>query len=143
MQLGKYLSAAAVLWACWGEAQAQSQIAVVVSPSTNVSSITREQVTSIFLGRTQNLPGGAGRALPVDQTNEALREQFSNKVVGKTSAQMKAVWSRLIFSGAAAPPKEVSDSAAVKAYLASHPGAIGYIEAAAVDASVKVVLTVD
>ena len=36
-------------------------------------------------------------------------------------------------------PKEVADSAAVKAAVAANPKAIGYIDKSAVDATVKVV----
>jgi ABC-type phosphate transport system substrate-binding protein len=142
MQLRNRLLVAAMFLCTGVAAQAQSRIAVVVAADSTAGAVSREQVTAIFMGRSQQLPG-AGRALPVDQSNDVLREQFNSKVLGKSSSQVKSIWSRLIFSGSASPPKEMNDSAAVKAYLASHPGAIGYIDASAVDSSVKVVLSVD
>ena len=62
------------------------------------------------------------------------------KVTGKDAAQMKAYWSQLMFTGKAQKPKKVAGDDAVKKAVAATPGAIGYIDAAAVDASVKVVL---
>lgn len=139
MKLLKLICATAFMSAA---SAAQAQVVVVVSPTAPLDRLTREQVTAIFMGRSQQFPGGA-RAAPVDQANEALREQFNAKVLGKNTAQVKSVWSRLIFSGSASPPKEMADSAAVKAYVLAHPGAIGYIDVSAVDPRVKVILSAD
>ena len=122
---------------------AQAQVAVVVNPKSAAANMTAEQVANIFLGKSNALPSG-GAAAPVDQPESAaIRETFYTKVTGKNSAQVKAAWSRLVFSGKATPPKEVGSSAEVKKFVAGNPDAIGYIEKSAVDGSVKVVLTVD
>lgn len=122
---------------------AQAQVAVVVNPKSAAAAMTADQVAGIFLGKTATLPSGA-TAAPADQAEgSAVREQFYTKVAGKQSAQVKAAWSRLVFSGKATPPKELASSAEVKKFVAANPDAIGYIEKSAVDGSVKVVLTVD
>ena len=124
-------------------AAAQAQVAVVVNPKNPAASLTAEQVSAIFLGKTATLPSGA-TAAPVDQAEgSALREQFYGKVTGKQAAQVKAAWSRLVFSGKGTPPKELGSSAEVKKFVAANPDAIGYIEKSALDGSVKAVLTVD
>jgi ABC-type phosphate transport system substrate-binding protein len=77
---------------------------------------------------------------PVDQPESAqLRAEFYKKVADKDLAQAKALWSKLVFTGKATPPKEAANSAEVKKALAANPKAIGYIEKSAVDATVKVV----
>ncbi len=122
---------------------AQAQVAVIVNPKSAAASMTADQVASIFLGKTSTLPSGA-TAAPADQAEgSAVREQFYSKVTGKQSAQVKAAWSRLVFSGKATPPKELASSAEVKKFVAANPDGIGYIEKSAVDGSVKAVLTVD
>lgn len=122
---------------------AQAQVAVVVNPKSAAASMTADQVAGIFLGKSATLPSGA-TAAPADQAEgAAVRDQFYTKVAGKQSAQVKAAWSRLVFSGKATPPKELGNSAEVKKFVAANPDAIGYIEKSAVDGSVKVVLTVD
>jgi len=122
---------------------AQAQVAVVVNPKSAAASMTADQVAGIFLGKTATLPSGA-TAAPADQAEgSAVREQFYSKVAGKQAAQVKAAWSRLVFSGKGTPPKELGSSADVKKFVAANPDAIGYIEKSAVDGSVKVVLTVD
>jgi len=122
---------------------AQAQVVVIVNPKSAMASMTPDQVASIFLGKSNTLPSGA-TATALDQTESAaVREVFYSKVTGKQAAQVKAAWSRLVFSGKATPPKELSSSAEVKKAVAANVDAIGYIEKSAVDASVKVVLTVD
>lgn len=99
--------------------------------------LTREQVAAVFLGRNVELK-------PVDLPEGApTREAFYKKVTDRDAAQIKAVWSRLVFSGKGQAPKELADAAAVKKAVAADPKAIGYIDKAAVDAGVKVVLDVD
>ena len=121
----------------------QAQVAVIVNPKSAAASMTADQVAAIFMGKTSTLPSGA-TAVPADQAEgSAVREQFYVKVAGKQAAQVKAAWSRLVFSGKATPPKELGSSAEVKKFVAANPDAIGYIEKSAVDGSVKAVLTVD
>ncbi|GHC91155.1 hypothetical protein GCM10007320_39910 [Pseudorhodoferax aquiterrae] len=122
---------------------ASAQVAVVVGAKSGTAAMTAEQVAGIFLGKSNQLPSGAAAAAADLPESAAVREQFYSKVTGKSSAQVKAGWSRLVFSGKATPPKELASAAEVKSFVAANPDAIGYIEKSAVDGSVKVVLNVD
>lgn len=119
---------------------ASAEVVVVVSTKSAVGNLTAAQAADIFLGKASSFPSG-GQAVPVDQKEgSAIRDEFYTKVTGKSAAQVKAYWSKIIFSGKGQPPKEVSDSAAVKKLIADNPNIIGYIDKAAVDSSVKTVL---
>lgn len=122
---------------------ASAQVAVVVNPKSATTAMSADQVASIFLGKTSTLPSGATAAAADQAESAAIRETFYTKITGKQSAQVKAAWSRLVFSGKGTPPKELASSAEVKKFVAANPDAIGYIEKSAVDGSVKVVLSVD
>lgn len=118
---------------------AQAGVVVVMSSKSDVSSLGKAQVAQIFMAKTDALPNGRV-AKPVDQAEgSAVRNEFYDKVAGKSPAQMKAYWSQLTFTGKAQPPRKVSGDAAVKAALGDNPAAIGYISDGAVDGSVKVV----
>ena len=118
---------------------AQAGVVVVMSSKSDISSLSKAQVSQIFLAKTDALPNGRV-AKPVDQAEgSAVRNEFYDKVADKSAAQMKAYWSQLTFTGKAQPPRKVSGDAAVKAALGENPGAIGYISDGAVDGSVKVV----
>lgn len=126
-----------------GISSAFAQVAVVVGAKSEVGNLTSEQVSSIYLGKTDKFPNGS-TALPLDQTaGSAIRGLFYDKVTGKSEAQVKAAWSRLVFSGKGTPPKEIAGSADVKKLVGSNPNTIGYIEKSAVDSSVKVVFSAD
>ena len=117
-----------------------AQVAVVVGAKSDIAALTVDQVTSIYLGKTDKLPNG-NTALPLDQVSgSAVRSNFYEKVTGKSEAQVKAAWSRLVFSGKGTPPKEIGSSAEIKKLVATTPNMMGYIEKSAVDSSVKVIL---
>ncbi|HEX4911845.1 MAG TPA: phosphate ABC transporter substrate-binding protein [Permianibacter sp.] len=118
---------------------AQAEVAVIVNPG-NGASLSSEDVQRLFLGKLKSFPGG-GEATPVNQKEgQPAREQFNQAVLNKSESQLKAYWSQLVFTGKGTPPKELDNDDAIKALVASTPGAIGYIDAAKVDGSVKVVL---
>ena len=114
---------------------AMADVVVVVNPKAAEASMTKDQVAQYFLGKS-------GAMSPIDQPESApVRAEFYKKVTDKDGSQVKALWSKLVFTGKATMPKEAADSAAVKKMVASDPKAIGYIEKSAVDASVKVIYT--
>jgi len=117
----------------------QAQDIVVIANKAVSGSMSRDQVANIFLGKSVSLPSG-GRAQPVDLPNSnPLREQFYSRVTGKSTAEVKAYWARLVFTGMALPPKEASSSAEVRRMVASTPGAVGYVESSAADETVTVI----
>lgn len=121
---------------------ANAEVVVVVSSRSALSALSQHQVADIFLGKTSRLPDGQ-MVLPVDQPEgSAVRGRFYLDLVGKSPSQLKAHWSKIIFTGKGQPPREVSGNDLVKKVVAGNPGVIGYIESTAVDSSVKPVLVV-
>lgn len=114
---------------------AQAEIVVIGHP--NGPGLTKDEIADVYLGKNNAVS-------PIDQPEAAaIRADFYRKATGKEPAQVKATWSRLTFTGKAQPPKEVGDSAAVKKAVASDPKAVGYVDKAAVDGSVKVLLRLE
>jgi len=121
-----------------GASAANAEVVVIVNPA-NAASVSAEQIAALYLGNATTFPDGSTAAL-VDQPEAAgVRGDFYQKATGRSSAQAKATWARLTFTGKATPPKELKSDAEVKAFVASNPKAIGYIDASAVDGSVKAV----
>lgn len=134
------LLAAASLLALSGSLHAE--VVVIVHRSHPVASMTADQVAQIYMGASTTFPTG-GTATPLDQPEGSpTRDEFLAKVLDKTPAQFKAVWSRLIFSGKGTRPKTLAGSAEVRSAVAADPAAIGFVDRAAVDGSVKAVLSV-
>jgi len=121
--------------------QAMAEVVAVVSAQSPVTTLSRNQVVDIFLGRMSRFPDGE-QAVPIDQEEDsAARDEFYARFAELSSAQVKAHWSKIIFTGRGLPPKTVSNSIEVKKAVVKNPNAIGYIERSLVDHSVKVLLT--
>lgn len=115
---------------------------VIIANKHAPDTLSKEQVAEIFMGKSYSLPGGTPAA-PLDlPASHPLREEFYTKVTGKSASQAKSYWAKMAFTGKGIPPREAEGSAEVKKAVAASPGGIGYIDRAAVDNSVKVVLTV-
>jgi len=119
-------------------AKAAADVVAVVSVKSPITALSKSQVTDIFLGKSNRFPDGT-QAVPIDQVESAkVHDEFYVSFADRTAAQIKAYWSRIIFTGRGQPPKVVSNSGELKQLLAHDPRAIGYMERSAVDDSVKV-----
>ena len=123
-----------------GSLGARADIVVIVNPKNPAASLTAEQVSAIYLGTTTTFPAGGAAALADQSESAGIRNDFYQKATGRSSAQAKATWARITFTGKGSPPKELKSDADVKAFVAGDPNAIGYIDSSAVDGSVKVAL---
>jgi ABC-type phosphate transport system substrate-binding protein len=121
------------------ESGARAQdVLVVVSSKSAVTSLSPSQVADIFLGKSSRFPDGS-QAVPVDQPEDSpARDRFYAQYTGKSAAQVKAHWSKIIFTGRGQPPVQAGSDAEVKKMLAQNPAAIGYIDPASVDDTVRV-----
>jgi ABC-type phosphate transport system substrate-binding protein len=120
-------------------ATAGEEVVAVVSAKRPATELNGDQVADIFLGKTSRFPDGS-LATPIDQSEDSpAREKFYARFTGKSPAQMKAYWAKIIFTGRGQPPKQVPGSAEAKRVIAQNPNAIGYIDANLVDDSVRVV----
>lgn len=117
-----------------------AEVAVIGHPSLPVKELELQKVRDIWLGKVQQLNDTAA-VRPVDQgSSSRVRDEFYLKSLDKSPQQVKAYWARITFTGKAEAPLTLSDDVAVKNWVASHPDAIGYIDSARVDSSVKVLL---
>lgn len=125
------------------EVSAAAAFRVIVHPQVKGSQIPRAVLTAIFL--KQALKWGDGRpVVPVDQSvQSAVRRQFSNDVLQQGIVEVQVYWQRKITAGLVPPPVKTSDDDVV-AFVASTPGAIGYVSSGAtLPESVREVAVVD
>lgn len=120
-----------------GVSVALAEPVVVVAAKSSLAGLNKEQVADLFVGKSQQVAGSS--VVLVDQAE--LKDEFYSKATGRSAAQIKATWAKLLFTGKGNPPKEMASNAEVKRFVSTNPSAIGYIDKAAVDGSVKVVLS--
>jgi len=119
---------------------AQAEVVIIANPNSGAGELDAKTAKRLFLGKTTSVPGMNSITLVSQTEASPTKAEFTQKVTKKTPSQFKSYWSRMIFSGKAVPPKELAGDAEVKAYVASHADAVGYIDAGNVDDSVKVLL---
>ena len=120
-------------------ASAWADLVVVANPKSGIDQMSRKEVTFVFMGRWRQLPSGLP-AMPIDLPDESpQRAEFYRQLVNKSPSEIKAYWSRLMFSGGARPPVAAGNAEEQMKLLSNTPGAIGYMERAAVDGRFKIV----
>lgn len=114
-------------------------VVAVVSVRSPVTAMRPAEVADIFLGKASRFPDGT-QAMPIDLAEEsAVREKFYAAYAGKSPAQVKAHWARIIFTGRGQPPRQVNNGLEARKAVAENPHAIGYMDSRLVDSSVRVV----
>jgi ABC-type phosphate transport system substrate-binding protein len=118
---------------------AMADVVVVVSANSPVGTLSKAQVEDLFSGRTIRFPDGE-EAVAIDQPEgSAVRDEFYDKVFGKSAAQIKAYWSKIIFTGRGQPPRSVSNTIEMMKRISANPAAIGYIDRDLINDSVRIV----
>ena len=120
--------------------RADAQIAVIVSRSSPLQSVTSDELKRMFLGSTKAFAD----LTPVMLVEyPPLRQAFYRSALALSDLQFKRHWIKLVFSGeVVTPPSQIADEPEVRRFVASHPGAIGFLPLSAVDGTVRA-LTVD
>jgi len=132
----KKLTLSAILFALSGPCLAG--VDVIVHPS-NANAVDAGAIKKIFTGKTKSFADGT-KAIPITQkSGSAVTDEFNSKVVKKSSSQLKAYWSKLVFTGKGTPPKEAANDAEVISLVASNPNLIGFVASGSASGDVKVV----
>lgn len=119
--------------------QKSDQFLVIVPSSTPVTSLPRATVAALFLKQTRRWDNGTD-VLPIDQGERShVRAHFSREVLRRPAGAVKAYWNQRVFLGRDTPPREVATDAQVVEFVATHPGAIGYVSPSARLTGVRVV----
>jgi hypothetical protein len=142
--LAVVLSATALGFSAPIEQSATAQglpLAIIVAPGTRERDISLALVRRIFKGNTTEFAGKRMTPFCYPYAN-SLRSGFDRAVLGFTPEQVGAYWVDRRIRGQGLAPRSVPEAAVMKAVVAKVPGAIGYIPANEVDASVQA-LTVD
>jgi len=112
-----------------------TDLVVIVNPAAGT--LTKDQVSDLFLGKSQALT-------PLDLPESSpVRALFYPKATRRDLPQVKATWSRIVFTGKGQVPRELADAAAIKKAVSADPKAIGYIERSSLDSTVKVAWSVE
>lgn len=112
---------------------------VVTHPNNDIEQLSKQELISIYMGRTTTLEDGQ-QVLALDQeSNSEIKEHYYEWLVNKSLNEINAYWSRLLFSAKAIPPYKLSSNEEVIQFINTNTNAIGYIDKHYVTDKVKVV----
>ena len=108
-------------------ARAAEGFQVVVNAANPISSVPKDQLSRIFMKKTQKWENGQAIA-PVDLDQASpVRAAFSKTVHGKPVSAVASYWQQQIFAGRDVPPAEKASDTAVIAFVKANAGAVGYV----------------
>ena len=111
---------------------------VIVPSDRPDEAVDRVFLADAFLKKVTTWPDGE-LIRPVDQTaGSPTRKSFTEDVLRRSVEAVKSYWQQRIFAGRDVPPPELDGNDDVVAYVAAHPGAVGYVAPGTVLRSAKV-----
>ena len=112
---------------------------VVVNRANPVTTLSVLELRRIFMKQTRMWPH-AESMVPVDwDATSPYREAFSKQVLGRTVREMGDYWVQQGVTQGMTPPSTQRSARAMLRFVASVPGAIGYVPAAELDDTVVAV----
>jgi len=140
----KYLSllVAGWAWLATGLVHAQgksSDLAIVVNPACSLSDISIPELAKIFKSQRSKNPDGNKFVLISRETGSPERETILASIYQMTDPQYEKYFLAATFAGTIqSAPKVIVTGVSVCQFVASEPGAIGYLRASEADGTVKV-----
>lgn len=119
---------------------AQADLVVVTGNNSSITSLTESEARQLFSGQLKAVAGQ--RVQPLDlPSSTSQREEFYRKLMGRSPDQMRAYWTRLIFTGQGKPPREVANTQELTSLVRSG-NYIGYLPADAATAELRILFRV-
>ena len=120
---------------------ARADIVVIVNAANKVE-IDDSTLARIYLAQVKTFPGGGEVAAIEQKDGSPIREQFSEKLLKRAPAHIKAYWAQQKFTGNAKPLRQLNGDEAVIKFVSETPSAIGYVDSAKLHEGVKSVKVV-
>ncbi|CAA0081122.1 Uncharacterised protein [BD1-7 clade bacterium] len=116
---------------------------VVVTHPDNKNMVDLVEIRRMFLGKTKTWDDGS-KVQPADlDAGQPGRDTFLKQVVRKSESSLNSYWARMLFSSKGKPPRQFVSPMAMQEWLIKTPGAIGYVDQADLNPSVKVLLVLE
>jgi ABC-type phosphate transport system substrate-binding protein len=127
------LAVTVAAWIMIGTTSAEAAgdpIVVIVNGSNPVDNLSMGELKKLFLSDRSRWDTGKAVAPVMPAAGTPERTSFLKLVCGMNDADLGKYFMQAAFTGkTATPPKEVAGAGAVKSFVASSPGAIGFVKA--------------
>lgn len=135
--MGVFLLSTALLWPMLSLAD---EVVFIANTDIPVSSLTRDEVKRIFLGKKTAWEDDGGKIVFAVQKKTDASTLFFTKYVGKSLYQYSIYWKKRVFTGKGKAPLTFPSDLELAAFVSKTPGAIGYVSAGTPIENVKTIL---
>lgn len=118
-----------------------NSLAVIVSKDSNINSISKKELSKIFLAKTKRLPSGE-KSIVVENINKEYQSKFYKSICNKNEKQLKKYWAKMIFTGRAQPPKKIKSISELIVFVKSNKNAISYIPIEHINKDIKMIMEI-
>jgi ABC-type phosphate transport system substrate-binding protein len=125
---------------CWSAASAQD-VVLVANKGVQISEIKNADLRAIFTGEKTRFADGS-HAVPVTLKGGAVHEVFLTKHLGESPDEFRAQWRKAVFTGQGSMPKAFDSESSLIEYVATTPGALGYVSRVSATDNVKLITVV-
>jgi ABC-type phosphate transport system substrate-binding protein len=120
--------------------EAADELVVIVHPSNKTARLSAPELEAVFTAVRRSWTGGGRNVVPLNlPAGSQARVRFDRAVLGLEPDEVGRFWVDQKIRGGARPPRQIESAALVLRLVAKLPGAIGYVPAAEVDKTVKIV----
>ena len=118
----------------------QQNLAIIVNTSNPVDSLSMSELRHVFLGERRHWPNGRRITLVMMEPGQPERKALIREVCQMNETDFSRHFLHGLFTGEVfVSPKTLASPVGVRKFIFNVPGAIGYVRATDVDASVKVI----
>ncbi len=110
---------------------------IICNPGVQETEIPPKALQKIFLGKTTKWSDNSKINIVVLKDTDQ-HKLFLKSYIHRTYSQWKSHWKKMVFTGKGVKPKHFDDTGAYLGYIASTPGAVGYIDAGLAKDTVKI-----
>lgn len=119
--------------------ESKDMIVVIANKSVSATKISRDDLRPIFQTKKDTWPDGTpAKPFNLPEKN-TVRQGFDAAVLGLDPDRVARYWIDRKIRGGERPPQTAPSSAVMVKVISKTEGGVGYVEASAVDSSVKVV----
>ena len=116
-----------------------ADLAIVVNESSLLDDVSSAELTKIFKVEKTRSPGGFKYVIAARDSGSPERNAALKGIYHMTDPEYKKFFLQATFAGTIqVAPKELTSASSVREFIASSPGAISYLRASEIDASVKI-----
>ena len=116
-------------------------LVVIVSKNSNLNSISKKELSKIFLSKTKKLPNG-NKSFLIEIDDIQIRTKFYQEICNKNTNQLRKYWTKMIFTGRGQPPKKIKSINKIIEYVNKNKNAMSYIPLKYLNNTVKIILEI-